>query len=130
MSNNQNTNDLKYILNEKNQFITKEYIEGILNNFGIDIQIDDISKFKEATVHSSYLIRDEKFYSNNKTKPYQIQSNDIEPLDDISTAIPLHRTSLNCQMEKLLLVLWTFKTVYANCTMILYIVIVLWRVLS
>lgn len=87
------TNDLKYILNEKNKYITTEFIESILQRFGITIKINKLHLFQLAMIHLSYLIRDEKFYSNNKTKPYQIQSNDIEPLDDISKAIPLQKAS-------------------------------------
>jgi len=87
------TNDLQYILNEKNKYITKEYIDGTLANFGIKTKIGNLQTFQKAMIHLSYLVRDEKFYSNNKTKPYQIQSNDIEPLDDLSIAIPLQKES-------------------------------------
>lgn len=85
--------DLRYILNEKNKYITKEFVEGILKKYGIIIKVKQLELFQQAMVHLSYLIRDEKFYKNNKTKPYQIQSNDIEPLDDLSTAIPLQPKS-------------------------------------
>jgi len=87
------SNDLYYILNENNVLITREYIENILKDHGIKIKIKNIVLFQEAMVHLSYLVRNEKFYANNKTKPYQIQSNDIEPLDDISKAIPLQQES-------------------------------------
>lgn len=85
--------DLRYILNEKNKYITTNYICATLEKFGINITINKLWLFQLAMIHLSYLIRDEKFYSNNKTKPYQIQSNDIEPLDDISKAIPLQKES-------------------------------------
>ena len=87
------TNDLHFILNEKNKYITKYYIENMLSQFNIKLEINKLYLFQQAMIHLSYLIRDEKFYSNNKTKPYQIQSNDIEPLDDISKAIPLQPKS-------------------------------------
>ena len=93
MINDYNKDELSYILNEKNKYITREYIESTLVKFGIDIKIGMLALFQQAMIHLSYLVRDEKFYSNNKTKPYQIQSNDIEPLDDISTAIPLQKES-------------------------------------
>lgn len=89
----QNKNELKYILNEKNKYITREYIESILLSFGVKTEIGRLEVYQQAMTHLSYLIRDEKFYKNNKTKPYQIQSNDIEPLDDISKAIPLQSES-------------------------------------
>jgi len=88
-----NKNDLQYILNENNTYITKEYIEATLLKYGVTVKINDLTIFQRAMVHLSYLVRDEKFYSNNKTKPYQIQSNDIEPLDDLSKAMPLQKKS-------------------------------------
>ena len=88
-------NDLCYILNEKNKFITKDFIQNTLKKFDIDIKINNLQIFQESMTHLSYLIRDEEFYKNNKTKPYQIQSNDIEPLNDISKAIPSSFCSLS-----------------------------------
>jgi len=85
--------DLRYILNEKNKYITTEFVEGMLKKYNVNIKIKRLELFQQAMIHLSYLVRDEKFYSNNKTKPYQIQSNDIEPLDDLSTAIPLQNRS-------------------------------------
>lgn len=93
MTSEQNKDELKYILNEKNKYITREYIELTLLKCGTKIKIEKLDKFQQAMIHLSYLVRDERFYSNNKTKPYQIQSNDIEPLDDISKAIPLQKES-------------------------------------
>ncbi|AYV76942.1 MAG: ribonuclease III [Barrevirus sp.] len=88
--------DLEYILNEKNKYITKEYIEGLLKKHGgIDINIKNLEHFQRAMIHLSYLVRNEKFYKNNKTKAYQIQSNDIEPIKPelISRTIPLQEDS-------------------------------------
>lgn len=85
--------DLSYILNENNKYITKEYIEETLKKFNVNIKVKKLHIFQEAMHHLSYLVRDEKFYSNNKTKPYQIQSNDIEPLEDCTRAIPLQSKS-------------------------------------
>lgn len=92
-SNKNDTNDLEYILNENNKPITKEYIEGILKDHGVDIKIKDLRYFQRAMVHLSYLVRNESFYKNSKTKPYQIQSTDIEPISDINKAIPLQAES-------------------------------------
>ena len=46
-------------------------------------------------IHLSYLERNEKFYANNKTKAYQIQSTEIEPInpEDIPNTIPLQQES-------------------------------------
>jgi len=90
---NINSNDLAYILNENNKLITKDYVETTLQKFGIKVEIKNMYNFREAMVHLSYLVRDEQFYKNNKTKPYQIQMTDIEPIKDITKAIPLHKKS-------------------------------------
>ena len=86
-------NELKYILNEKNKPITLSYIESTLNKFGVKTKITNLPLFQQAMTHLSYLIRDEKFYENNKTKQYQVQSTEIEPLDDFSLAVPLQAKS-------------------------------------
>ena len=86
-------NELKYILNEKNKRITTNYIENTLKTFGVTVKITNLPLFQQAMTHLSYLIRDEKFYENNKTKQYQVQSTEIEPLEDVSTAIPLQSKS-------------------------------------
>lgn len=88
--------DLEYILNEKNKYITKDYIKSVLKKNGnLDIEINHLEYFQRAMIHLSYLERNEKFYANNKTKAYQIQSTDIEPIDpeDIPNTIPLQDES-------------------------------------
>jgi len=85
--------DVSYILNENNKLITAEYITNLLKNYGINIKVSNLNIFQEAMIHLSYLIRNEDFYKNNKTKVYQIQSNDIEPLDSKLEAIPLQSRS-------------------------------------
>jgi dsRNA-specific ribonuclease len=51
--------------------------------------------FQEAMVHVSYLVRNKEFYANNKTKPYQLQSSDQDPInsDLIDTVIGLQKKS-------------------------------------
>ena len=51
-------NLIKYILNEKNRVITKDYIKNTLNNYKIDYIIKDIKLFEIAMTHSSYIYRD------------------------------------------------------------------------
>jgi len=84
-----------YILNENNKYITREFIEKQLNKFEMDYKINDIGLFQNAMVHMSYLIRDENFYKNSKTKLYQIQSTDIEPISEENKrkSIPLQKKS-------------------------------------
>jgi dsRNA-specific ribonuclease len=85
--------DVNYILNENNKLITGEYITTLLKNYGINIKVSNLNIFQEAMIHLSYLIRNEDFYKNNKTKVYQIQSYDIDPLDPNLDAIPLQSRS-------------------------------------
>lgn len=85
--------DLNYILNEKNKKITKKYIEDTLKGFEIEVKVENIENFQEAMTHLSYLIRDENFYKNNKTKPYQIQNTEIEPIKDVNEAVALQKNS-------------------------------------
>jgi dsRNA-specific ribonuclease len=85
--------DVSYILNENNKLITPEYITSLLGNYGINIKVNNLNIFQEAMIHLSYLVRNEEFYKSNKTKAYQIQSNDIEPLDSKLEAIPLQSKS-------------------------------------
>ncbi|ARF09787.1 ribonuclease III [Indivirus ILV1] len=90
------SNDLEYILNEKNKRITKDFIENTLKKHAnIDIKIHNIDHFQRAMIHLSYLERNEKFYANNKTKAYQIQSTEIEPIhpENIKNTIPLQEES-------------------------------------
>lgn len=85
--------DIRYILNENNKPITKEFIKSVLMQFDINIEVKNLELFQEAMTHPSYLIRDETFFKSNKTKQYQNQSVDIEPLQDISKAMPLQKKS-------------------------------------
>lgn len=85
--------ELYYILNENNKYITKKYIENTLKQYGVNIKVKNLSVFQNAMIHISYLVRDEKFYKSNKTKLYQIQTTDIEPIKDLSMAIPLQSKS-------------------------------------
>lgn len=87
------TQDVSYILNENNKLITPEYITTLLKNYGINIKVNNLNIFQEAMIHLSYLVRNEEFYKNNKTKAYQIQSSEIEPLDATLSAIPLQNKS-------------------------------------
>jgi dsRNA-specific ribonuclease len=51
---------LLYVLNEHNQYITKEAVEKILSRYGIRYNVTNLELFKMATVHTSYLKRDLK----------------------------------------------------------------------
>lgn len=51
-------NLIKYILNEKNRVITKDYIKNTLYNYGIDYTVKDIKLFEIAMTHPSYIYKD------------------------------------------------------------------------
>jgi ribonuclease-3 len=51
-------NLIKYILNEKNRIITKDYIKNTLYNYGIDYTPKDMKLFEIAMTHPSYIIKD------------------------------------------------------------------------
>lgn len=87
------SDDLKYILNKNNIEITTDYVEQTLWSYGVDHKVTSLIEFQTAMVHLSYLIRDKNFYKNAKTKPYQIQSHDIEPVHDITNVMPLQKSS-------------------------------------
>lgn len=84
-----------YILNEKNKPITREYIQNMLQKFGINHKIKNLEIYQQAMIHISYLVRDTGFYKNNKTKPYQIQTTEIAPISQnlIKSTIPLQKKS-------------------------------------
>lgn len=51
-------NLIKYILNEKNRVITKDYIKNVLYNYGIDYTPKDMKLFEIAMTHPSYIYKD------------------------------------------------------------------------
>lgn len=82
-----------YTLNPENRYITKEFIETTLSNYKVDHKVKNLATFQQAMTHISYLIRDKKFFNNNKTRQYQLISTDIEPIKDPKSAIPLQEES-------------------------------------
>ena len=50
-------NLIKYILNEKNRIITKDYIKNTLHYYGIDYTPNDIKLFEIAMTHPSYIYK-------------------------------------------------------------------------
>lgn len=83
-----NTNDIeKYILNEKNVYITKKNIETILKKYNIEHKIKNMNNFKTAFVHISYL------KNQQLTDKFIKLLKEIEPINDNSKAIPLQENS-------------------------------------
>lgn len=77
-----------YILNEKNVWITKKYIEDTLKEYDVEYKVKDLDIFKRATVHKSYLIRDQ-----NTSKKIKNSKSTLKPISDPKTAIQLQKKS-------------------------------------
>lgn len=91
------TTDVSYILNENNKYITKEFIETILNKFGVETVIDNLSIYQKAMIHMSYLNRNDKNCVNGKMKYHHVQIFDMEPISDNIHTMPLQL----CSYERL-----------------------------
>jgi dsRNA-specific ribonuclease len=79
----------KYILNENNKFITKLFIENILQKYNINHTVKNIDNFKLAFVHTSYL-RDQQL-----TEKFIKLLTEITPIEQklIKKTIPLQEKS-------------------------------------
>ena len=85
-----NENVELFILNEKNIFITEKYVENMLKNYDVDLKVTKLENFQKAMIHKSYLVRDDEYYKNNKTKS---TNKDLEPIKNPEKAIPLQKES-------------------------------------
>lgn len=77
----------KYILNEKNKVITKEFIEDTLKKYKINHKVQNISNFKTAFVHTSYL------KSQQLTDKFIKLLKEISPISTKIKCIPLQENS-------------------------------------
>lgn len=77
----------KYILNEKNKFVTKKFIEDTLKKYDINHKIKLIEQFRTAFVHVSYL------KSQQLTEKFIKLLKEIEPIKNKADAIPLQENS-------------------------------------
>jgi ribonuclease III len=77
----------KYILNEKNIFITKKNIETTLKKYDIIHKVKNIDNFRTAFVHISYL------KCQQLTDKFIKLLKEIEPISNKSEAIPLQNNS-------------------------------------
>jgi len=76
-----------YILNEKNKFITKTFIEETLKSYNINHKVNNLDNFKLAFVHVSYL-KDQQL-----TDKFIKLLKEIEPIKDKKSVIPLQENS-------------------------------------
>jgi len=79
-----------YILNEKNKLITTNYIENILQKYGVNHKVKNLEPFQMAMVHISYLIKSDDYWKAHRSKN---TNKDLEPISDPSLAIPLKDVS-------------------------------------
>ena len=77
----------KYILNEKNKFITKKFIEDTLKQYNIDHKVKNLNNFKLAFIHVSYL------KEQQLTDKFIKLLKEIEPIRNKKDAIPLQENS-------------------------------------
>jgi ribonuclease-3 len=82
-------NDVKYhILNEKNQYITKRFIESVLSQYNCNHVVKNLDLFQLAMIHISYL--EKTSYTDKTLKMIQ----DTKPIDDgidVNKIIPLQK---------------------------------------
>jgi len=76
-----------HILNEKNIYITREYIEGMLSKYGLKHKVKNLQLFQTAMIHISYMNRTT---INEKTAKIL---KDIEPIESTVGVMPLQDTS-------------------------------------
>lgn len=91
-------NLIKYILNEKNRVITKDYIKNVLYNYGIEYVVKDIKLFEIAMTHQSYIHKNWTDIKNFKMIFMNINvlgGDMLMPIMDgqITMAVPLGKTS-------------------------------------
>lgn len=91
-------NLLLYILNEKNIYITKKFINNLLSNYNVSRKIKNLSIFQKALTHESYLQQTVDIKNNKIDKLVKmIKEKEIQPINDINLAIPLQ----DCSYERL-----------------------------
>ena len=86
----------KFVLNEKNRMITKDFIKNMLNNFNIKYQPKDITLFEVSMTHISYVSSDLTNIENFKqifTINNVLINETLVPILDESLAIKLQNAS-------------------------------------
>jgi ribonuclease III len=87
--NNELEENILYVLNENNIYITKEYIQNILTNMGIKHEVNQLELYQIAMTHVSYI-------TSHQSKHKKINKHiniPIDPINDEKMAIPLQEKS-------------------------------------
>lgn len=94
---NYDKNELrKYVLNEKNIRITRQYIETLLGRYGIEYVVNDIEIFQVAMTHRYYTDIDYSDIKNLKMILMGInyvEGDNLEPIKFEEDAVPLGKNS-------------------------------------
>jgi len=77
----------KYILNENNKLITKEFIDDILKKYGVNAKIKNLDMFQTAMIHISYTNR-----TSVNDKVISLLR-EVKPIEDENLALPLQTNS-------------------------------------
>lgn len=81
-----------YVLNDKNKYITAEYIEGILKQYNVEYHVNNLQFFQQAMTHASYIKRDLR--NDKSLKGILNKEKDYKPsITNKSDAIPLQELS-------------------------------------
>lgn len=80
----------KYVLNDKNSFIEKKFIEDVLNKYGLKHKVKHLINFQNAMIHKSYI----KTAQINDKMGKLLK--EIEPIDNIKNTLPLQESSYEC----------------------------------
>jgi len=85
-----NNHDIKlYLLNENNIYITRDFIEKTLINYGLKHRVQDMQTFQRSFIHNTYLINDPLLYKGNRIG--QVFEKVKCPIQDIKKVIPLQK---------------------------------------
>lgn len=87
--NSTDSEDINYdlfILNEKNKYLTKKYVETTLAKYGVKHKVKSLETFQKAMIHKSYMLREPEYWRSQRSKK---TNKDLDPIDDPSNAIPL-----------------------------------------
>ena len=85
-----NTFVLWHVLNDKNQYVNKKFINNIFKTYGLNHKVKNLDKYQEAFIHDAYLI------DNLSNYKYLRQIKDtpmIENINEINNIFPLQTNS-------------------------------------